>query len=105
VGLRGVLSGLVAIPFEQSEDAGMPSTRLSTALGADWHELTGHWTEQAVRRLVLTMLLAMALLLGAASVVHASSRFYWYGENSSTCWQTGSRVLRLLRVMVSVRAF
>jgi hypothetical protein len=42
------------------------------------------------RRLALVMVLVGTLLLGVASMASASSSFYWYGENSLTCWQTGS---------------
>jgi hypothetical protein len=44
----------------------------------------------ATRRLVLVGALVASVLLGVASVASASSSFYWYGENSLTCWQTGS---------------
>ena len=33
--------------------------------------------------------IVILLVLGRASLAHATSSFYWYGENNSTCWQTG----------------
>ena len=47
------------------------------------------WTLLAIRRQVVAALLPVALLLCAAPAAHAVSSFYWYGENSSNCWQTG----------------
>ncbi len=41
------------------------------------------------RRTALMVSLALVLSLGVVSVASASSSFYWYGENNSTCWQTG----------------
>jgi hypothetical protein len=46
-------------------------------------------TGLAARCKMLVALLAVGLLLGVASVADATSSFYWYGENNSTCWQTG----------------
>jgi Repeat of unknown function (DUF346) len=43
----------------------------------------------AARRVMLVASLAAVLLVGVVSVASASSTFYWYGENNSTCWQTG----------------
>ncbi len=37
----------------------------------------------------LLTFLAVIVSLGAPSFASASSNFYWYGENDSTCWQTG----------------
>jgi hypothetical protein len=42
----------------------------------------------ALRRILLVALPLLALQLGAASSAQASS-LYWYGENNSTCWQSG----------------
>jgi hypothetical protein len=33
--------------------------------------------------------LVIVLLFVTTSVGHAASSFYWYGENNSTCWQSG----------------
>ena len=41
-----------------------------------------------VSRFLLVVCVAAVLLLGVSSVASAAS-FYWYGENNSTCWQTG----------------
>jgi hypothetical protein len=49
---------------------------------------SGRWMGLAARRLGLAALATLMLLFGAASLAHAAS-FYWYGENNSTCWQTG----------------
>ena len=53
-------------------------------------ELTGGQCACAlsVRRMLLVVL-TVVLFLSAASAAHAVSSFYWYGENSSNCWQTG----------------
>jgi hypothetical protein len=48
-----------------------------------WHQ----WG--SVTRSGLAALLTLILLLSIASVSYASSSFYWYGQNGSTCWQTG----------------
>jgi hypothetical protein len=42
----------------------------------------------AARRVLLGSVLVGVLLLGVASVAKAAT-LYWYGENNSTCWQTG----------------
>jgi hypothetical protein len=42
----------------------------------------------AVRWYWLAGLATLVLFAGGAGSAHASS-FYWYGENNSTCWQTG----------------
>jgi hypothetical protein len=49
-----------------------------------------HRLDVPARRLMLVGALVAAVLLGVVSVASASSSFYWYGENSITCWQTGS---------------
>lgn len=49
----------------------------------------GRRKDHVVRRMVLVVSLVVVLSLGVASVASASSSFYWYGENGSTCWQTG----------------
>jgi hypothetical protein len=41
------------------------------------------------RRYCAAWLSTAALVLAGASAAHATSNFYWYGENNSTCWQTG----------------
>jgi hypothetical protein len=41
-------------------------------------------------RVALVACLLVALLLIAVSTASASSTLYWYGENNSTCWQTGT---------------
>jgi hypothetical protein len=41
------------------------------------------------RRLGFVTLLAATLTLGLPSLASAANSFYWYGENNSTCWQTG----------------
>jgi hypothetical protein len=38
---------------------------------------------------ILLWLTAGALLCVGPSLAQATSSFYWYGENDSTCWQTG----------------
>ncbi len=47
------------------------------------------WRPLAARRVMLAVLPALVLLLGAASSAQATSSFYWYGNGDSTCWQTG----------------
>ncbi len=37
----------------------------------------------------LWLLTTAALLCAGPSLAQATSSFYWYGENDSTCWQTG----------------
>ena len=37
----------------------------------------------------LWLLTAAVLLCAGPSLAQATSSFYWYGENDSTCWQTG----------------
>jgi hypothetical protein len=37
----------------------------------------------------LWLLVTAALLCAGPSLARATSSFYWYGENDSTCWQTG----------------
>ena len=35
------------------------------------------------------LVVTAALLCAGPTFAHATSSFYWYGENDSTCWQTG----------------
>ena len=37
----------------------------------------------------LWLLMTAALLCTGPSLARATNSFYWYGENDSTCWQTG----------------
>jgi hypothetical protein len=37
----------------------------------------------------LWLLTTAAVLCAGPSLAQATSSFYWYGENNSTCWQTG----------------
>jgi hypothetical protein len=68
----------------------MSGKRLSAASTVDRREPSNRrWTGLMARRMALAALPALVLLLGAASSAHATSSFYWYGENDSTCWQTG----------------
>ena len=48
---------------------------------------------RAVRGVVSAgvLVLALSALLGPGSA-HAAARFYWYGENNSTCWQKTGEV-------------
>ena len=51
-------------------------------------KLVGYRTAPAIRRVTLVAALAAVLLFGVTVVASAAS-FYWYGENNSSCWQTG----------------
>jgi Fungal fucose-specific lectin len=53
-------------------------------------ELSRRRRALAAHRVMLAVLPALVLLLGAASSAHANGSFYWYGQNNSACWpQTG----------------
>src|SRR5665811_1073428 len=60
------------------------------APGVDWRKVnSGPLRGLMCRRMVLTALLAVVLLMGVTSAADATSSYYWYGESNSTCWQTG----------------
>ncbi len=46
-------------------------------------------SSRLVAGISLWLLTAAALLCAGPSLAQATSSFYWYGENNSTCWQTG----------------
>jgi hypothetical protein len=51
-------------------------------------QIDGCRRPSTVRQAVRVLSLTIVLLLGVASAASAAS-FYWYGEDGSTCWQTG----------------
>jgi Fibronectin type III domain len=68
----------------------MSGSALRATLDADRHRsIDERLTGPVVRRVMLAALLTVVLLPSAVSAAYATSSFYWYGENNSTCWQTG----------------
>jgi hypothetical protein len=45
--------------------------------------------DRLVAEVSLWLLMTAALLCASPTLAHATSSFSWYGENDSTCWQTG----------------
>jgi hypothetical protein len=45
--------------------------------------------DRLVTGVSLWLLITAALLCASPTLAQATSGFYWYGENDSTCWQTG----------------
>ncbi len=66
------------------------SRRPNAASTESWADFGGGKRIAATLRYAASVTsLVIILLFGATSVAHAASNFYWYGENDSTCWQTG----------------
>jgi hypothetical protein len=64
--------------------------RPNTAPTASWADVGGGRRIAATLRYLASVTsLVIILLVGVTSVAQAASNFYWYGENNSTCWQTG----------------
>ena len=78
--------------MDGESDAGRDKDRLARVVSTI-STRTGHtWVARPGRLaagISLWLLTTAALLCASPSLAQATSSFYWYGENDSTCWQTG----------------
>ena len=65
------------------------STRVASAASIHTRHARAARPGRLVAGVSLWLLMTAALLCAGPTLAHATSSFYWYGENDSTCWQTG----------------
>ncbi len=72
-----------------AERGGNRSTRVASAISIRTRHARAARPGRLVAGLSLWLLMTAALLCAGPTLAQATSSFYWYGENDSTCWQTG----------------